>query len=289
MYPRPTSHSTALGPGCAGPQFMLPPGAAEHHASLQRPVDHKPTSGAPACAVDPAILKEADDPIKHTLSPYVTGTSILAVRYKDGVAMAADMLGSYGSTKRYKGLQRMIEVNPNCVVGASGEVSDFQQIQRYLDELSTADFCQDDGITLQPSEVFSYLTRVMYNRRSKMNPLWNSLVVAGVSKQGEPFLGCVAMNGTHYQSPHVATGFGGHLAVPLFREAHRPDMSEEEAVALLKSALRVCYYRDKQSINKFQVATATAAGVKISEPFALDVKWDYQAYHNPTAMAPGTW
>jgi 20S proteasome subunit beta 7 len=31
-------------------------------------------------------------------------------------------------------------------------------------------------------------------------------------------------------------------------------MSEEAAVELMYDALRVCYYRDKQSINKFQLA-----------------------------------
>ena len=31
--------------------------------------------------------------------PYVTGTSVLAITYKDGVMLAADTLGSYGSTK----------------------------------------------------------------------------------------------------------------------------------------------------------------------------------------------
>jgi hypothetical protein len=37
----------------------------------------------------------------------VTGTSVLALKYKDGVLMACDTLGSYGSTKRYKSVERM--------------------------------------------------------------------------------------------------------------------------------------------------------------------------------------
>jgi 20S proteasome alpha/beta subunit len=52
----------------------------------------------------------------------------------------------------------------------------------------------------------------------------------------------------------VTTGFANHLARPLFRERQDDNMSEEAAVELMYDALRVCYYRDKQSINKFQLA-----------------------------------
>lgn len=48
----------------------------------------------------------------------------------------------------------------------------------------------DDGNSLGPKEVHNYLTRVMYNRRNKFNPLWNSLVLGGV-KNGQKYLGTV--------------------------------------------------------------------------------------------------
>ena len=74
---------------------------------------------------------------------------------------------SYGSTKRYKSVQRIFEINKRCVVGASGEISDFQQIQKYLEELDLDDYLAGDGISLTPKEVHSYLTRVMYKRRNE--------------------------------------------------------------------------------------------------------------------------
>ena len=186
-------------------------------------------------------------------------------------------------------MQRIIRINDTCLLGASGEISDFQYIQRLLDGLATEDFCMDDGLTMTPQDVYNYLCRVLYNRRNKMDPLWNSLVVGGVGADGKPFLGCVMMNGTNFTDSHLATGFGNHLARPLFREFHRPDMSAAEAEELLKKSLRVCYYRDKQSINKFQIARVDGDGVQVSEPFALDVTWDYQHFQNPTRLAPGAW
>lgn len=67
------------------------------------------------------------------------GTSVLGIKYKDGIMIACDTLAAYGSTKRYKSFQRIYKVNDNCVVAAGGEISDFQQIQRYLDELTTGE------------------------------------------------------------------------------------------------------------------------------------------------------
>lgn len=53
--------------------------------------------------------------------------------------------------------------------------------------------------------------------------------------------------------------------------------------------LQICYYRDKISINKFQVSRVTKAGVTVSEPFSLDMRWDYKLFAKPTQWAVGAW
>ena len=55
-----------------------------------------------------------------------------------------------------------------------------------------------------------------------------------------------------------------------------------------RCCLQVCYYRDKQSINKFRIITATKAGVKLTEPFALETNWHYKVrngYDSPQQLA----
>jgi 20S proteasome subunit beta 7 len=59
-------------------------------------------------------------------------------------------------------------------------MSDFQYIQTILDELMIDEFTAQDGHSLGPAEIHEYLSQVMYSRRSKMDPLWNSLLVGGV-------------------------------------------------------------------------------------------------------------
>jgi len=45
--------------------------------------------------------------------------------------------------------------------------------------------CLADGFSYTPKALFSWMTRVMYNRRTKMNPLWNTAVIGGV-QDGHP-------------------------------------------------------------------------------------------------------
>ncbi|KAK7337879.1 hypothetical protein VNO77_18467 [Canavalia gladiata] len=70
--------------------------------------------------------------MERTLYPYVTGSSVVAIKYKDGIIMAADMGGSYGSTLRYKSVERIKPVGKHSLLGAVGEISDFQEILREL-------------------------------------------------------------------------------------------------------------------------------------------------------------
>ncbi|MBA0875168.1 hypothetical protein Goshw_027304 [Gossypium schwendimanii] len=251
---------------------------------------------------------------QRTLYPYVTGTSVVALKYKDGILMAADMgafgfhsrssslffscfvlevccfkrPGSYGSTLRYKSVERMKPIGKHSLLGASGEISDFQEILRYLDELILYDNMWDDGNSLGPKEVHNYLTRVMYNRRNKFNPLWNSLVLGGV-KNGQKYLGTVSMIGVNFEDNHVATGFGNHLARPILRQEWHENLSFEDGVRLLEKCMRVLLYRDRSAVNKLQIAKITEDSVTISQPYSLKTYWEFSAFENPAQGAIGSW
>lgn len=41
----------------------------------------------------------------------------------------------------------------------------------------------DDGHHYSPKSLFSWLTRVMYNRRTRINPLWNTVLIGGYEEQ----------------------------------------------------------------------------------------------------------
>ncbi|NXR91852.1 PSB4 protein, partial [Hypocryptadius cinnamomeus] len=136
-----------------------------------------------------------------------------------------------------------------------------------------------DGHSYSPRALHSWLTRVLYNRRSKINPLWNTVLIAGVDG-GESFLGYVDLLGVAYEAPSVATGFGAYLAQPLLRAELERDRdrdqlpTREEARELLERCLKVLYYRDARSFNRYEVATVTEKGVELEGPLTLEANWD---------------
>jgi len=216
------------------------------------------------------------EPTTRTQEPVVTGTSVIGIKFNGGVMLAADTLASYGSLARFRQISRFCTVG-DTLIGASGDISDFQSIKSTLEALETEDTCVGDGIIRSPHAIYSYLSRVYYGRRNKFNPLWNQLLVAG-ARDGEPFLGYVDLHGTTYQDNEIATGFGAHVARPLLRNAWKKDLTREEAHVVLTKCMEVLFYRDCRAINRVQYACVTAKGTEISDPVELPTNWEFQQF-----------
>ncbi|RHZ52770.1 hypothetical protein Glove_457g69 [Diversispora epigaea] len=212
---------------------------------------------------------------KQTTRPIVTGTSIIGFKYRDGIMIAADNLASYGSLARFKSVERIFPVGEFTCIAGSGDLSDFQYIKHLLESLMIKENYIDDGHVLTAPHIHEYLTQILYGRRSKLNPLWNSLIIGGFH-DGEGYLGYADLLGTAHKSSTIATGLGTQLMHPLLRksvEGRENEVTEEEAIEIVNDCMRVSYYRDARSLNKFQRAKITAKGFEITEPYSVDVVW----------------
>lgn len=218
------------------------------------------------------------DAVQHTLQPIVTGATVIGLKYNGGVLVACDTMASYGGQARYKNVCRMKKVGQYSLMGASGEMSDFQYLSDQVDELDVEDYLNQDGCSMGPREYSSYIGRVMYNRRTKMNPLFNQLVIVGKKNDESSMLSFVDHQGTAFTDDYTATGFGSYLAMPLLRTEWRADMSYEEASALAVKCLQVCFYRDCKAYNQIQIGKCDASGVTIGEPFKIEHFWGHKAW-----------
>lgn len=213
---------------------------------------------------------------QHTQRPMVTGTSIVSVKYDGGVMIGADTLGSYGYTARFKDVRRIFKANDSTLVAASGDISDYQYIKDLVEDLVIESDSYNDGHDYKPRSLYNYLGRVMYNRRTKMNPLWNTLIIGGFTAKDGPFLGHVDKVGVAYENDTISTGYGAYMAQPLLRKTLelKPVLTKDEARQAIEESLRVLFYRDTRALPKVQIASVDASGCEVSEPYVLSSNWD---------------
>ena len=212
----------------------------------------------------------------------VNGSSVLALAFDGGVIIAADTLVSYGSLSRFRACERIQVVNNHSVVAASGDYADYQYLTKIIRQKQIDEKQWNDGLELYPAALHSWVTRVAYNKRSKFQPLWNAWVVGGMQPNEdtgklEPFLGFVDKLGTSYKSNVIATGFGTHLSLPLFRElTDNVDRlpTEAEARQLVTKNMEVLYYRDGRSSARYILVLVKEDGVHKEGPIEFKGEWD---------------
>lgn len=157
---------------------------------------------------------------------------------------------------------------------------------------------------MKPKALHTWLSRILYNRRTKMKPLWSTFLVAGIQND-KPFLGEVDKLGTAFADEQIASGYGAYLALPLMRKAQddkrekfNSKLTKDEAIELLKKCMEVLYYRyviifiyvyigaylnfkifyrDARSLDKYQIGIVTKDSVEVQD-LTLKSRWEVAKY-----------
>ncbi|KAL8417481.1 hypothetical protein RB594_001230 [Gaeumannomyces avenae] len=275
-------------------------------------MDHRPQAwGRPRDdvygAYDASYLHTAGAK-QATQAPVVTGTSVVGLKFKDGVVIAADNLASYGSLARFTSTHRLRSFANSSVVGFGGDVSDMQYLDRHLTELAideayanppdsslpeaagegegddegrTATAAEERKNGLNAANLHKYLSKLLYGRRNKFDPLWNQILVAGLDADDAPFLASADLRGTVFSAPALASGYGSMLAIPIMRkvaatEEDAASLTRDEAVAVVRECMKVLFYRDARSHDSYSLAVVTKAGVELSTEERLqDQSWAF--------------
>jgi 20S proteasome subunit beta 7 len=199
--------------------------------------------------------------------------------------IAADCAISYGSMKYSKGVSRISQINEETAFSCSGEMSDFQEIKKILDDKFESDQIENDGAHFfKPRDYYNFLSRLNYQRRMKMDPLWNGTVIGGVNKKtGELFLGQVDLYGTKIEGNFLLNGLAQHYCQVLMQNAWREDLTEAEARKVIEDGMAVLFYRDKKASDEIQICKITKeGGVEIGEKYRIHTSWKLNFYEKST-------
>ncbi|CRG93098.1 20S proteasome beta subunit, putative [Plasmodium gallinaceum] len=251
-----------------------------------------------------------------TLGPVVTGTSVIALKYQNGIMIAADRKASYGSYAKFQNVERIFKINNKTVMSFSGELADAQYIYELLTRVNVNNVTERKSKydIHNPKYYHSYVSRIFYNRKNRIDPLFNNIIIAGINSQeyddndknillytekkneqeykiidkNDLYIGFVDMHGTQFCGDYMTTGYARYFALTLLRNHYKDNMNEQEARNLLNECLKILYFRDATASNKIQIVKITSKGVEYDDPYILPCDLNSKDYIYPSTLLPPT-
>eukprot|EP00792_Barthelona_sp_PAP020_P003796 TRINITY_DN1657_c0_g1_i1.p1 TRINITY_DN1657_c0_g1~~TRINITY_DN1657_c0_g1_i1.p1 ORF type:complete len:220 (-),score=60.37 TRINITY_DN1657_c0_g1_i1:164-799(-) len=201
-------------------------------------------------------------------------SSIVALKFKDGVVVGADTLVSYGSLYRYHDVNRLFQLNDKCILTGSGSYADLQNVKDILDSEMRKEYSFDPTLLSDAKAIHSLCGSYMTSFRNKMEPRNNELVIAGMKRDGKPFLGFSDSQGTTFEEDKISTGFGNYMGLPHLRELPEAnDLSKDDAKNGVIETFQILLQRHKLQSNKIILAIITNEGIEMTDIIELKRKF----------------
>lgn len=212
-----------------------------------------------------------------------TSSSIIGFRYKDGIIVASDTSLNYGSLKMVKNIEKHHFLSNNTLIIVKGEYSDFQKFKRICDR----EMEEDDSMGIK--EWVRFIQRIMYYKRTDLEPLNLSIIIAGYDKnsneekvkinsiekfESELIIGLVDRIGNFYTDDALASGMSAFISVPFIRAHNIREMNREDAIKLMEENLKSLYYRDCMADNHVKILGVDKNGIWENEEKFLNGNWD---------------
>ncbi len=190
------------------------------------------------------------------------GTTILGIKGKDYVVLAADKQSTYGPMK-YSRMERKIHpIADYIALAGSGLVGDIQILVRFL-ENRVASMEIELGEKPSPESITKYLSLIL--NANKYFPYWVGIIIGGY--KNAPYLASIDSTGSVTDNKHyVVEGSGMPYAAAVIEDRYKEGIKLEDAIALAIRAVEASRKLDIYSGGDepgIDVAIVDKDGVKL--------------------------
>jgi 20S proteasome subunit beta 7 len=215
-------------------------------------------------------------PKTKTTSVEVFSSSVIGFKCKEGVVIAYNPLGLYGTTVKYRNVDKIKSVAPNLMFSSSGDFSDFQQVSNILEKEWHRLSVYGNAKKANPAEFGSYLANECYKKRNKADPFYLSAILGGVLN-GNNYLAMVDLYGNYIEHDYVATGIANMMAPVLIDQYYRPDMTFEQIKPLILDCFKVLHAKNKLVNNEVVIAFQTEEKCW-QEKYEVDISYSFEGF-----------
>ena len=191
-----------------------------------------------------------------------TGTTTVGIIVKGGVVIGTESQASAGFTVASKQAQKLFEINKYTAATIAGGVADCQYIVNQLRALSKLKEVEE-GIVPEPKYITSVTRNILFSGRSFFMSM---MIIGGYSlKEKSGKLSGVDMLGTLYEEDSfLSFGSGSPFSLGVLEADWKPNMTKEEGIEIIKTAISSSRTRDAGSGYELQICSIDKNGfVKI--------------------------
>ncbi len=194
-----------------------------------------------------------------------TGTTTIGIKYKNGVIIATESQATAGTFIASTRAQKLFKVNDFAAATMSGSVADCQFVINQVQALSNIREIET-GKTPSAKYIANLVRNIVYSGRGYYLAL---LIIGGYSeeeKQG--ILYGIDFIGTLFEEDKfLSYGSGSPYALGVIEAEWKPNLTEKDALNIIKRALKSAVTRDAGSGYSYQIVKITKDGFKPIEGF----------------------
>ncbi|KAF7691460.1 putative proteasome subunit beta type-2 [Cucumispora dikerogammari] len=177
-----------------------------------------------------------------------TGTTIVGLKYKNGVVLLADSRATSGPIVAEKNIQKIHKVTKNIYCAGAGTAADTDRINQYASkELQTFNLRFDELPHM------SHYINVVQNRLHRyQGHIGAALIAGGIDNEGNHLY---SLSSFGYVKSELFTtlGSGSLAALGILETSFKKDMEEEDAVSLGIEAVKAGIYNDLYSGSNINI------------------------------------
>jgi len=197
---------------------------------------------------------------KDYLKAIQSGTTTVGIIVNGGVIIGTESQATAGYTVATKQAQKLFKVNKYAAATISGGVADCQHVVNQISALSRLKEVEE-GEAPEPKYIANITRNILFSGRSFFLSM---MIIGGYSdneKKGKLY--GIDLLGTLYEEDKfISFGSGSPFSLGVLEADWKPNMSINEGIELIKTAITSSRERDAASGFKIQICTIDKDGYK---------------------------
>ncbi|CAN3365359.1 proteasome subunit beta type-1 [Diutina catenulata] len=188
------------------------------------------------------------------------GTSIMAVKFKDGVVLGADSRTTTGAYIANRVTDKLTQIHDTIYCCRSGSAADTQAVAdmvKYYLQIYSAQLPLGEAPTTEV--VANVFQEICYTNKDNLSA---GIIVAGFDPKNGGTVYQIPLGGSIHQSDYAIAGSGSAFIYGWCDENFKSDMEKDETVSFVKTALSEAIKWDGSSGGVIRMVILTKNGVE---------------------------